>query len=290
MGIVHLTAKCQYIRGRVAPVQPVLLRVPAIAGQRTVKSEQQRRLTEFAIRMPLPSTQAHLPVRGDWKKKDTVIRSIRDLRDGRMPFPGNFYAKQGIAFRNPNGYPLFIAPEGLFWNTSNSLSVGRFPFDPLPVIFREDDDLIVRLDPPCLAVGSTVVDNGPQSGTEFIQFLDELGNVVAQALFPPNFTSYRAFIGIVSEDQAIGSINIVEDPNRSDDVDYDDFVLFPESGAECFMVVGNGPGSSSFVGASYLFQTQVGPSLEAVFPGQPEQYTTGLAVQVLPAGQIAMVP
>jgi hypothetical protein len=150
---------------------------------------------------------------------------------GCTPFDGNFYANKGITFRNPNDYPLFIAPGGLFWNLSNSLSVGRFPFDPLyPKIYNEDDDLIVALDPPRVAVGFTFVDLGYRRNDEFVQFLDSDGNVVRQVNLPPDFAPYRAFLGIVSIDHPIALINIVEAPYDADDVNYDDFVLYAETG------------------------------------------------------------
>ena len=153
---------------------------------------------------------------------------INNTFQGREEFDGNLYTGQGVTFSNPNSYPLYISPGGLFWNASNSLSVGRFPFDPYkPNIFNEDDDLIITLDPPCVAVGFTFVDNGTRLTDEFVQFIDSKGNVVEQVGFPSDFTSYRAFVGIVSLDHPIATINIVEAPNDGDDVNYDDFTFFP---------------------------------------------------------------
>jgi hypothetical protein len=146
---------------------------------------------------------------------------------GRVPFDGNHYADEGITFSNPiSDYPLYIAPGGLYWNDSNSLSVGRFPFDPAPQIFHEDDDLEVSLDPPCIAVGFTLVDNGAWRSDEHIQFIDSDGAVVTQVGFPSDYKPYHAFIGIVSTDRPIGMIHIEEAADDGDDVNYDDFVCF----------------------------------------------------------------
>ncbi|MHC4588308.1 MAG: dockerin type I domain-containing protein [Planctomycetota bacterium] len=151
-----------------------------------------------------------------------------DTYVGRDPFPGDHYAAQGIIFSNPNDYPMFVAPGGLFWNASNSLSIGAFPFDPQqPNPFRDDDDLVVTLDPPCQAVGLTLVDSDANQPNESIQFIDAQGHVVVQAPLPPDFTDFRAFIGVVSPDQPIAAVNIVEAADDGDDINYDDFILFP---------------------------------------------------------------
>jgi hypothetical protein len=139
-------------------------------------------------------------------------------------FDGGFYADQGITFSNSNEFPLFIASGGQFWNLSNSLSVGRFPFDPAPNIFSEDDDLTITLTTPCVAIGFTLVDNITSTG-EFVQFLSSSGDTIARVIPPVNFTPFRAFLGIISLDNPIAVINIVELANDWDDVNYDDFVF-----------------------------------------------------------------
>lgn len=153
---------------------------------------------------------------------------VNNTFEGRDTFDGSTYASQGITFSSPNDHPLYISPGGLFWNPSNSLSVGRFPFDPyFPYIFNNDDDLFVTLDPPCMAVGFILVDNGPRQSYEFAEFFDLGGNLIEHVILPYNFMLRRAFIGIVSLDHPIAAINIVEAPNDSDDVNFDDFTFFP---------------------------------------------------------------
>ncbi len=142
---------------------------------------------------------------------------------GRDPFDGMTFVSEGITFSNPNDVPLFIAPGGLFWNASNSLSVGQFPFDD-NAADDTDDDLVVTLNRPAAAVGFTLVDNFGSLPGEFVQFIDLRGNLVAQVMLPVDFTNFRAFVGIVSVDRPIRTINIVEAANDGDDVNYDDFI------------------------------------------------------------------
>ncbi len=147
--------------------------------------------------------------------------------EGRDPFDGSSYAGQGITFSNPNDYPLYISPGGLFWNPSNSLSVGRFPFDPYtPYLFENDDDLVVTLEHPSVAVGLVLVDNGSRRTDEYVQFLDADGSLIEQVGLPSSYVLRRAFVGIVSPDQPVASINIVEAPNDGDDVNYDEITFF----------------------------------------------------------------
>jgi hypothetical protein len=150
---------------------------------------------------------------------------------------------------------LYIAPGGLFWNASNSLSVLRFPYDPaVPLI--NDDDLIVTFNPPCVAVGFSFVDNNSNTADEFIQFIDTNAAVVAQVGFPPDFTSFRAFLGIVSLDRPIAKIKIVEGADDGDDVNYDDFICFPKS-VEISVTVDIKPGS---------FPNSINPKSNGVIP------------------------
>lgn len=154
--------------------------------------------------------------------EDIDARPLTDTIRGRTPFQGLRYASRGVTFANPNGMSLYIAPGGLPWNPTNSLSVGRFPFDSLDqraeAPFIEDDDLIVSFDPACSAVAFSVIDKGAFSPDDFVQFLDSDGGLMERAAFPPTF------LGIVSRVRAISRIVISEAGNDVDDVTYDDFV------------------------------------------------------------------
>lgn len=145
---------------------------------------------------------------------------------GRDEFDGASYASQGVTFTNPMAYPLYLAPGGLFWNASNSLSVGRFPWDPAAPLFFLDDDLYVSFDPPCVAACLTLVDASVGKGS-YVQFLAADQSLVASVDFPPDFASYRAFAGIVSTGTPIVAINVVEAANDGDDVNYDDVTCHP---------------------------------------------------------------
>jgi hypothetical protein len=158
--------------------------------------------------------------------EDIDATPVNNTYIGREEFDGNFYAEMGITFSNPNGYPFYISPGGLYWNESNSLSVGRFPFDDPPWIFHEDDDLVVTFSKPCMAVGLTLIDNFTYFEDEYIQFIDANGNLIKQVALPLDFTYSRAFIGIVSIDRPVAKINIVETPDDGDDINYDDFIFF----------------------------------------------------------------
>jgi len=50
---------------------------------------------------------------------------------------------------------------------------------------------------------------------------------VQQAPFPRDYTSYRAFIGVVSTSQVVTTIVVAEAAHNGDDVDYDDFRCYP---------------------------------------------------------------
>ena len=143
---------------------------------------------------------------------------------GREAFDGDRYAPAGIRFSSPHGHSLYIAPGGLFWNESNSLSVGRFPFDEGED--GNDDDLVVRFLPRRIfAVGFTLVDNGSQARDEFVRFLDPAGRVIAQVELPSDFVEFRAFVGVVSPTLPIATIEVSERAFDEDDVDYDDFIF-----------------------------------------------------------------
>ncbi len=146
---------------------------------------------------------------------------------GRPPFDGSHYAGQGFTFASPGGYSLYIAPGGLFWNASNSLSVGHLPFDTTQVAPTNDaDSLQVTLSPGCHAVSLQFVDNGTRSPAEFVAFSDSSGNIVKQSGLPANYSGERAFIGVVSQVHIV-KVLIAENANDGDDVDYDDFRCYP---------------------------------------------------------------
>ncbi len=146
---------------------------------------------------------------------------VTNTFDGRPVFDGAFYADQGFRFANPKDFPLYIAPGGLFWNASNSLSVWRFPFDSAAEV-NEDDDLLVILDPPCRAVSLVFVDVG-SNFNEFVEFTAPDGELVRRVILPPlSFEGYRSFLGVISEDKLIGQVNVVEAAGDDDDVNFDD--------------------------------------------------------------------
>jgi len=153
---------------------------------------------------------------------------------GRTPFDGTHYTSQGVTFASPGGYPLFIAPGGLPWNSSNSLSVGRFPYesDTAQTATDDADSLLVTLNPGCSAVSFQMLDigigaNGTASPADSVKFLDASGKVVQQAPFPRDYTSYRAFVGVASTTQVVTAILVAEAAHNGDDVDYDDVRCYP---------------------------------------------------------------
>ena len=148
-----------------------------------------------------------------------------DTIQGCTAFDGSFYSSNGITFSNPNGYPLYIAPAGLFWNLSKSLSIGRFPYDPLSPAAPEyeDDDLVMNFSTPVRAVGFDVIDSTKPT----IEFKDSNGNIIATTGLSSEYTSYRTFIGIVSTNSTIKEVNIIDEGNDGDDVNYDDVTFYP---------------------------------------------------------------
>jgi hypothetical protein len=147
-----------------------------------------------------------------------------DTIEGCTAFDGNFYSASGATFSNPNSYPLYIAPGGLFWNTSNSLSVGRFPNDPLsPKLYNEDDDLVITFSNPVTAASLDFLDAG--SGT-YVEFKSSTGALVASVSIPSNYTGNRAFVGVISTITPIKVINIVDGANDGDDIGFDDITFY----------------------------------------------------------------
>jgi hypothetical protein len=157
--------------------------------------------------------------------EDIDASPVNNTYVGRDEFDGDHYLSLGITFTNTNDYPLYVAPGGLFWNASNSLSVGRFPWDPAPRAFNHDDDIRVAFDHPCVAAGLALVDAG--EGGDYVEFLTGDGSVLSAPAFPADFTSYRAFVGLVSTYTAIAAINVVEAAYDGNDVNYDDVICVP---------------------------------------------------------------
>lgn len=126
-----------------------------------------------------------------------------------------------VAFANPNGLSLFVAPRGLAWNSSNSLSIGRFPYDPLDrtveAPFVEDDDLVVTFQPGCVAAGFSVIDLHTTLSGEIVQVFTS-DDLIHEFKFP------KLFLGVVSTAHPIVRILISEAADDYGDVTYDDFV------------------------------------------------------------------
>jgi serine/threonine protein kinase len=169
--------------------------------------------------------------------EDIDVRPISDTITGRTPLDGLQYASRGMVLSNPNNVPLYVAPGGLIafvlqadgtrvprtWNPTSSLSVGRFPRDPLDhaieTPFIEDDDLVAAFEPGCSAAAFSVNDKGNYAPADnFIQLFDAQGELIQRTAFP------RTFLGIVSPARRIIRISISEAANDGDDVTYDDFV------------------------------------------------------------------
>ena len=156
--------------------------------------------------------------------EDADASPFNNTIKGREPIDGNRYADRGITFSTPDEQLLYIAPGGLDWNASHSLSVGQFPFD-TDAHDDTNDSLLVTINPPAIAVGLTLIDNATYEKDEFVEFRGVDGAVVKQTALPQDYTSFRAFVGIVSLGRPIAAISIAEASNDSDDINYDDFVL-----------------------------------------------------------------
>jgi len=142
---------------------------------------------------------------------------VNNSHVGRPTLQGNHYATLGITFYSAAGHSLYIAPGGLFWNSTNSLSVDFFPYEGGG---DTNDSLVINLTPPCRAIGFSLVDAG---GGQSVQFLDSSGAVITQTGMPPEYAPYRRFVGIVSTDRPVAQINVIDPANDGDDLDYDDF-------------------------------------------------------------------
>jgi hypothetical protein len=170
--------------------------------------------------------------------RDLGARTIIDFEDvdtapvtgtisGRPSFDRSRYASLGFVFSNPNNVPLYVAPRGLFWNPTNSLSVGRFPNDPLDnqleAPFVEDDDLTVTFEPGCVAAAFSVIDKANYS-EDFVEFVDSEGRLLRRVSFPREFLGMVAPVRPDLVQARLGTIRITEGGNDGDDVTYDGFV------------------------------------------------------------------
>jgi hypothetical protein len=167
--------------------------------------------------------------------EDIDASPVNDTYQGREPFDENRYAGQGIVFSSPDKLSLYIAPGGLNWNASNSLSVEAFPYDSIygptnrPPI---NDDLLITFNPPVVAVGFTLIDLYFENEVKlpdspgYVQFFDAEGQEVQQVNLPLDYAPFRAFVGFVSEERLIQTIKVrvVDDYG---DVNYDDFIFVP---------------------------------------------------------------
>ncbi|MEW6088557.1 MAG: hypothetical protein AB1498_09690 [bacterium] len=153
---------------------------------------------------------------------EDALACIGNTTSGGPVFNGRYYEGKGVVFSNPQGYPFYIAPGGLFWNINKSLSVGNFPFDPQQTYFQHDN-LVITFSSPVRAVGLDVID----SGKPVLEFKDSNGNIIARTNLSMDYAPYRIFIGIISNDAPIKEINIIDEPaNDGDDVDYDNIIFY----------------------------------------------------------------
>ncbi len=138
----------------------------------------------------------------------------------------------GITISNPTKQPFYIAPAGLSWNASNSLSVTQFPADPSTAFGdSDDDDLLIEFEPGCLAVAFVMVAapaaDITRTSSEFVRILDPSGDFIAQLALPAELATDddRAFLGIVSDSPLplIATLVVEEAAGDGIDVAYDDF-------------------------------------------------------------------
>lgn len=157
--------------------------------------------------------------------EDIDASPVSDTISGRPPFDRLRYSNRGMLFSNPRNYPLYIAPGGLFWNPTNSLSVGRFPFGPAddgPV--DADDDLTVTLEPGCLAAAFSVIDKAETGFEDFVEFFDHEGRRLRRLSFPRTFLGMVAPVTPSLVQYRISRIVISEGADDGDDVTYDNFI------------------------------------------------------------------
>lgn len=168
------------------------------------------------------SAAASLGLSGTLIDFEDALSASGNSTAGAQVFNSGHYAGKGVTFSNPQRYPLYIAPGGLFWNSSKSLSVGNFPFDPLQNYFQHDN-LVITFNQEVKAVGLDVID----SMKPIIEFKDSSGNKISTANLSGEYTQYRSFIGIISNGSLIKEINIIDEPpNDGDDVNYDNIIFY----------------------------------------------------------------
>ena len=139
---------------------------------------------------------------------------------GRTPLGSGHYASKGIYLSNGTADPLIVAPGGLGWNLTNSLSIAHFPLDPAPRPARdEDDDLTIDLNPGCAAAGFAIVDGAFADG-EYVDFLDARGELIER------LSLSGSFVGLASVARSIARIEISENDGDGDDTNYDDITCF----------------------------------------------------------------
>ena len=149
---------------------------------------------------------------------------------GRTPFAGNAYLPStGISFASPTGIDLYIAPknssapDGTIWNLSNSLSVGRFPYDPAPG--GDLDSLTVKFTQGQSAVGFSLVG----STSQFAEFYDASNHLILTVNSPTAYAFNRKFYGVVSTGASIFCIKVIDNVSGND-ITYDDFQFVPTGG------------------------------------------------------------
>lgn len=150
------------------------------------------------------------------------ITPVNGTISGRVPFEPGSYGDLGVTFHAPQGQDLFVAPGGLDWNETNSLSVGRFPSDPF-YPRENDDDLVIVFETPVSVVGFEIIENIPGNDNEYIDFLDEKNEIVIRVSMPPDYCSLRAFVGVISQKNPIKKVIVSEAANDNDDIAYDSF-------------------------------------------------------------------
>jgi hypothetical protein len=145
---------------------------------------------------------------------------------GHVALTGQEFLGQGIRFasRLPVSDPqshLYVEPPAAF-SSSNYLSIGRRPFDPLAG--GDDDSLIIDLSQSVNAIGFRFVDNAGGAG-ESISIRGSGGVLYTHPSIP------EVFFGVVT-DQPITQVVVTESPSDADDMGYDNvrFALVPEPG------------------------------------------------------------